>query len=179
MIDIARDPKHFTFVSTCAPGLPVVLGDAWLTIAAEPAGFYDVIVVDAYSSDAVPVHLATREAMAIYKSRLAPHGVVVMHISNRHLELESMATGIAAANGMQTWLWNDPKFGTNIAELTSPSHVAVAAERAEDVGTIAASERWTLTAPDPGQRVWTDDYSNIAGAFWRKLRQGWAHRQAH
>ena len=179
VIDIARDPKYFTFVSTCAPGLPVVLGDARLTMAAEPAGFYDVIVVDAYSSDAVPVHLATREAMAIYKSRLAPHGVVVMHISNRHLELESVATGIAAANGMQTWLWNDPKFGTNIAELTSPSHVAVAAERAEDVGTIAASERWTLTAPDPDQRVWTDDYSNIAGAFWRKLRQGRAYRQAH
>jgi hypothetical protein len=179
VIDIARDPKYFTFVSTCAPGLPVVLGDARLTMAAEPTGFYDVIVVDAYSSDAVPVHLATREAMAIYKSRLAPHGVVVMHISNRHLELESVATGIAAANGMQTWLWNDPKFGTNIAELTSPSHVAVAAERAEDVGTIAASERWTLTVPDPDQRVWTDDYSNIAGAFWRKLRQGWADRQAH
>lgn len=179
VIDIARDPKYFTFVSTCAPGLPVVLGDARLTMAAEPAGFYDVIVVDAYSSDAVPVHLATREAMAIYRSRLAPHGVVVMHISNRHLELESVATGIAAANGMQTWLWNDPKFGTNIAELTSPSHVAVAAARAEDVGTIAASERWTLTAPDPDQRVWTDDYSNIAGAFWRKLRQGWADRQPH
>jgi hypothetical protein len=179
VIDIARDPKYFTFVSTCAPGLPVVLGDARLTMAAEPAGFYDVIVVDAYSSDAVPVHLATREAMAIYKSRLAPQGVVVMHISNRHLELESVATGIAAANGMQTWLWNDPRFGTNIAELTSPSHVAVAAERAGDVGTIATSERWTLTAPDPVQRVWTDDYSNIAGAFWRKLRQGWAHRQTY
>jgi hypothetical protein len=176
VIDIARDPKYFTFLSKCAPDLPVVLGDARLTMAEEPAGFYDVIVVDAYSSDAVPVHLATREAMAIYKSRLAPHGVVVMHISNRHLDLESVATGIAAANGMQTWLWNDPKFGTNIAELTSPSHVAVAAERADDVGTIATSERWTLTASDPGQRVWTDDYSNIAGAFWRKLRRGWTQR---
>ena len=99
VIDIARDPKYFTFVSTCAPNLPIVLGDARLTMTAEPAGFYDVIVVDAYSSDAIPVHLATREAMAIYKSRLAPHGVVVMHISNRHLELESVATGIAAANG--------------------------------------------------------------------------------
>ncbi|HET7804418.1 MAG TPA: fused MFS/spermidine synthase [Pseudolabrys sp.] len=174
VIDIARDPKYFTFLSRCAPDLPVVLGDARLTMAGEPAGFYDVIVVDAYSSDAIPVHLATREAMALYKSRLAPHGVIVMHISNRHLELESVATGIAAANGMQTWLWNDPRFGTNILELISPSYVAVAAERPEDVGTIATSERWTLTAPDPGERVWTDDYSNIAGAFWRKLRQRWA-----
>jgi hypothetical protein len=179
VIDIARDPEYFTFVSTCAPDLSIVLGDARLTMAAEPAGFYDLIVVDAYSSDAIPVHLATREAMAIYKSRLAPHGVVVMHISNRHLELESVATGIAAASGMQTWLWNDPRFGTNILELTSPSHVAVAAERADDVGAIATSERWTLTAPDPGQRVWTDDYSNIAGAFWRKLRQQWDAPASH
>ncbi|MFY9686649.1 MAG: fused MFS/spermidine synthase [Pseudolabrys sp.] len=179
VIDIARDPKYFTFVSACAPNLPIVLGDARLTMTAEPAGFYDVIVVDAYSSDAIPVHLATREAMAIYKSRLAPHGVVVMHISNRHLELESVATGIAAANEMQTWLWNDPKFGTNILELISPSYVAVAAERAEDVGTIATSERWTLNLPDPGQRIWTDDYSNIAGAFWRKLRRRWAEPASH
>ena len=52
--------------------------------------------------------------------------------------------------------------------------VAVAAEDAKDVGTIATSERWTSTAPDPGQRVWTDDYSNIAGAFWRMLRPRWA-----
>ena len=174
MIEIARDPKYFTFVSACAPNVPIVLGDARLTMAAEPAGFYDVIVVDAYSADAVPVHLATREAMAIYKSKLAPHGVVVMHISNRHLELESVATGIAAANGMQTWLWKDPQFGMNSADFISGSLVAVAAEDAKDVGTIATSERWTLTAPDPGQRVWTDDYSNIAGAFWRMLRPRWA-----
>jgi spermidine synthase len=179
VIDIARNPKYFTFLSRCAPNLPIVLGDARLTMAAEPAGFYDVIVVDAYSSDAIPVHLATREAMALYKSRLAPHGVVVMHISNRHLELESVVTGIAAANGMKTWLWNDPKFGTNILELISPSYVAVAAERADDVGTIATSERWTLTTPNPDQRVWTDDYSNIVGAFWRKLKQRWAERETH
>ena len=179
VIDIARNPKYFTFLSRCAPNLPIVLGDARLTMAAEPAGFYDVIVVDAYSSDAIPVHLATREAMALYKSRLAPHGVVVMHISNRHLELESVVTGIAAANGMKTWLWNDPKFGTNILELISPSYVAVAAERPDDVGAIATSERWTLTAPDPDQRVWTDDYSNIVGAFWRKLKQRWVERETH
>ena len=80
---------------------------------------------------------------------------------------------------MQTWLWNDPKFGTNIAELTSPSHVAVAAEAAEDVGTIAASERWTLTAPDPGQRVWTDDYRTSQARSGASSDKGWSNRQAH
>ena len=59
MIEIARDPNRFSFVSKCAPDLPITLGDARLTMSAEPAGFYDLIVVDAYSSDAIPVHLAT------------------------------------------------------------------------------------------------------------------------
>ncbi len=169
VIDIARDPQHFSFISSCAPGLPIVLGDARLTMANEQYGFYDLIIVDAYSSDAIPVHLATREAMAIYKAKLAPHGVVMMHISNRHLELESIAVGIAAANGMQTWLWNDPLYGADIGHMIYPSQVAISAERPEDVGAIATSARWTLTAPDAGQRTWTDDYSNIAGAFWRKI----------
>jgi spermidine synthase len=171
VIDIARDPQRFSFISKCAPGLPIVLGDARLTMMAEPAGFYDLIIVDAYSSDAIPVHLATREAMAIYKSKLAPHGVVMMHISNRHLELKSVAVGIAAANGMQTWMWNDPMYGANVGNLIYPSEVAVSAEHPMDVGAIANSPRWTLTSPDPGQRVWTDDYSNIAGAFFRKITQ--------
>jgi len=157
VIEIARDPKLFNFLSACAPNLPVVLGDARLTIATEPAGTYDVIVIDAYSSDAIPVHLATREAMAIYKSKLAPHGVVVMHVSNRHLELESVAAGIAAANGMQAWVWNNPYYGANIRNSIYPSEVVVAAERAEDVGAIAKSPRWTLTKPDASQRVWSDD----------------------
>ena len=169
VIEIARDPKRFNFITKCAPGLPVVLGDARLTMAGEPSSFYDLIIVDAYSSDAIPVHLATREAVAIYKSKLASHGVVVMHISNRHLELESVAVGIAAANGLRTWVWNDPLYGANAAKMIYPSEVAVSAERPEDVGAIAKSAHWTLTVPDASQRTWTDDYSNIAGAFWRKI----------
>lgn len=171
VVEIARDPKRFNFISNCAPDLPIVLGDARLTMAAEPAGSYDLIIVDAYSSDAIPVHLATREAMQIYKSKLAPQGVVMMHISNRHLELESVVVGIAAANGMQTWVWNDPLYGASIANLIYPSEVAVSADRPEDVGDIAVSSRWTLVKADPSHRVWTDDYSNIAGAFWRKITQ--------
>jgi hypothetical protein len=109
--------------------------------------------------------------MQIYKSKLAPQGVVMMHISNRHLELESVVVGIAAANGMQTWVWNDPLYRASIANLIYPSEVAVSADRPEDVGDIAVSSRWTLVKPDPRHRVWTDDYSNIAGAFWRKITQ--------
>ena len=88
IVDLARDRPRFSYIRDCAPDVPIVLGDARLTLAREPDRRFDVIVVDAYSSDAIPIHLATREAMAIYKAKLAPKGVIVMHISNRHLELE-------------------------------------------------------------------------------------------
>jgi len=176
VIEIARDPNRFSFVSKCAPDLPITLGDARLTMSAEQAGFYDLIIVDAYSSDAIPVHLATREAMAIYKSKLASHGAVVMHISNRHLELKSVVVNIAAANGMQSWAWNDPLFGINLGQMMYPSEVVVSAEQPEDIGSIAKSDRWTLTAPDTSKRVWTDNYSNIVGAFWRKLMLSTVHQ---
>ncbi|HEY1474637.1 MAG TPA: fused MFS/spermidine synthase [Pseudolabrys sp.] len=171
VIEVARDPRRFTFLSSCAPDLPIVLGDARLTLAREPTGFYDLIVVDAYSSDAIPVHLATREAMAIYKAKLAPHGVVAMHISNRHLELESVAVGIAAANGLKTWVWNSDDETENDDNYIYRSDVAIAAENPDDIGELAKAKTWVPTEPNPAVRTWTDDYSNIAGAFWRRYIQ--------
>ena len=84
-----------------------MIGDARLTFAKEPDGVYDLIIVDAYSSDAIPIHLATEEAMKIYKDKLAPQGAVVMHVSNRHLELESVVVGIADANDLKSWVYNE------------------------------------------------------------------------
>jgi hypothetical protein len=167
--DIARDPKRFTFISSCAPDVPIVLGDARLTLAREPYGYYDLIIIDAYSSDAIPIHLATREAMALYKSKLAPDGVIVMHVSNRHLDLTSVAVGIAGANDLQAWVYNDEDDDTEDASYTYASDVVLAAEREEALGELATNLKWDLTEPDQDQRVWTDDYSNIVGALWRKL----------
>jgi spermidine synthase len=137
VIAIAHDPARFNFLSACAPNLAIVLGDARLTLAHEPDGAYDLIVVDAYSSDAIPVHLATREAMAIYKAKLAPHGVVTMHITNRHLELRSVVAGIAAANGLKTWAWTDPDDRTDPENFIARADVVIAAERPEDIGALA------------------------------------------
>jgi hypothetical protein len=171
IIAIARDPERFTFLSSCAPSLPIVLGDARLTFAREPDHVYDLIIVDAYSSDAIPVHLATAEAMAIYKSKLAPQGVVVMHISNRHLELRSVVEGIAAANGLKTWIWSRTKEETDDANYIFSSDVAISAANETDIGALARDTFWVLTPPDPEVRIWTDDYSNIAGAVWRKYNK--------
>lgn len=170
MVDTARDPKYFTYVSKCAPDLQPVMGDARLTFANEPDGAYDLIIVDAYSSDAIPVHLATQEAMAIYKAKLAPQGAVLMHVSNRNLELSSVVEGIAAANGLKSWAYSEDS-GRD-AEYIFPTAVVVSARDDADVGGLASSEDWALTTPDPKQRVWSDDYSNVLGAVLRRLRNG-------
>jgi hypothetical protein len=170
MVDTARDPKYFSYIKNCEPDLKPVIGDARLTFAREPDGIYDLIVVDAYSSDAIPIHLATEQAMAIYKKKLAPHGAVLMHVSNRHLELASVVVGIAGANGLQSWVYNEDSNRDN--EYIFATEVVVSARDEDDVGRLATSEQWAMTGADEKQRVWTDDYSNVLGAVLRRLRRG-------
>ena len=168
MIATARDPRYFTFVEKCAPNLDVVVGDARLTFAKQPDGVYDLVVVDAYSSDAIPIHLATQEAMAIYKRKLAPGGAVMMHVSNRNLELASVAVGIADANDLKSWVYNEG--GGRDDEYIFSTNVVISARDDADIGALATSSGWAETPPTPGQRVWTDDYCNVLGAVWRRLR---------
>lgn len=170
MVDTAKDPKYFTYIRKCEPDLKPVIGDARLTFAREPDGIYDLIIVDAYSSDAIPVHLATEEAMKIYKDKLAPQGAVVMHVSNRHLELSSVVVGIADANDLKSWVYNEDSGRDN--EYIFSTSVVVSAREEADVGKLASSEDWALEEADEQQRVWTDDYSNVLGAVWRRLKNG-------
>jgi hypothetical protein len=169
MVDTARDPKYFTYVQKCEPELKPTIGDARLTFAREPNGIYDLIIVDAYSSDAIPIHLATKEAMAIYKDKLSPQGAVVMHVSNRHLELASVVVGIADANGLKSWVYNEDS-GRD-SEYIFATNVVVSARDEADVGKLA-TDKWEETDADPNQRVWTDDYCNVLGAVYRRLRDG-------
>ena len=170
MVDTARDPRYFTYVRNCQPGLSPVIGDARLTFAREPDKIYDLIIVDAYSSDAIPIHLATEEAMKIYKDKLAPGGAVVMHVSNRHLELSSVVVGIADANDLKSWVYSEDS-GRD-SEYIFATSVVVSARAEADIGALAASEQWEETAANRTQRVWTDDYCNVLGAVYRRLRDG-------
>ena len=146
-----------------------MIGDARLTFAREPDGVYDLIIVDAYSSDAIPIHLATEEAMEIYKAKLAPQGAVVMHVSNRHLELSSVVVGIADANDLKSWVYSEDSGRDN--EYIFSTSVVVSAREEADVGKLASSDQWALTEAEDHQRVWTDDYSNVLGAVWRRLQE--------
>ncbi len=97
VVRIARDPARFRYLSSCRPDADIVMGDARLTLAKEPPAAFDYVVIDAFSSDAVPVHLLTVEALDLYISKVNPDGLVALHVSNRHLDLVSVATAVAHA----------------------------------------------------------------------------------
>jgi len=170
---LARDPNRFRYIDQCAPNVPVVLGDARLTLAESPDQ-YDLIVLDAFTSDAIPIHLVTREAMAIYLSRLAPRGIVMLHISNRHMELASVVAGIAHANGLVSRHNNRAaREGEDDTRYVFTSNVVINAREESDFGQLLDDKDWDELAIDPEQRIWTDDYSNIIGAIVRNLRRAY------
>jgi hypothetical protein len=171
VVRIAKDPDRFTFLQECAPQAPIVIGDARLTLADAADGAYDVIVVDAFTSDAIPVHLVTREAMAVYLQKLAPNGIILMHVSNRHMELASVVAGIAEANGLVTWV-NDGSEDEDEANYKYSSTVCAVARSEDDFSNdMAEDEDWQLEEPDAQQWMWTDDYSNVIGAIMRQLKK--------
>jgi hypothetical protein len=167
VVRIARDPRFFSFISSCAPGLPVVLGDARLTLAASPQ-LYDLIVLDAFASDVIPVHLLTREAIAGYLARLAPHGALVLHISNRHMELARVVAAVAAAEGLVTYVKVDRRPDSIPEDFKMNAMVAALARKPADLGDLPSRPGWHEIKPDPAVSAWTDDYSNIFGAILRK-----------
>jgi hypothetical protein len=173
VVRITAEQKRFTFLASCTPQAPIIMGDARLKLAEAPDGAYDLIMVDAFSSDTIPIHLLTREAMAVYLAKLAPHGMVVMHVSNRHLELSSVVAGIAQANGLKTrtnpGTVNDEHEEDGAYKFTST--IVIAARADEDFGVLGEGDfAWPVVSARPGQRVWTDDYSNIVGAILRHMR---------
>ena len=164
VVRIARDPRLFRFLSDCAPAAPIVLGDARLTLAAAAAR-YDLIVLDAFSSDTVPVHLLTQEAFAVYLAHLAPHGVLVVHVSNRHLDLAPIVAAAAAANELVAVRKDEELGDLADAKFKAGSSVVALARDSTDLAGLAG---WRRLEATPTVSAWTDDYSNILGAMIRR-----------
>jgi hypothetical protein len=168
---IARDPARFSFLSDCAPGIDIVLGDARLTLA-EADDTFDLIVLDAFSSDVVPVHLLTTEALDVYLGKLKGGGAIVLHISNRYVELSGVVAAGAAARGLAAYI----KADTAVTEaefkrrMYAGSLVAVIARRDEDLAALRAREGWIEQRSDGTIAPWRDDYADILSAIWRMHR---------
>lgn len=172
VVRIARDKAMFRSFSECTPGARTIVGDGRLTLADEPGG-YDLIMLDAFSSSSPPVHLITREAVAMYASKLSPDGVLIFNISNRNMVLSHVVAASAREAGLETWhRRDDPKTtGAFMETMKAPVEVAIVARRPADVGIIAGDPKWTKTKVPTDFRVWTDDFSNILDPLRRKL--GW------
>ena len=159
---IARDPKYFTFLSQCAPTAPILLGDARLRMKAAPDASYDLIVLDAFSGDTIPMHLMTREALRLYLSKLAPGGILAFHISNSHLRLAPIFAALAQDANLVCRIDDDTAL--THAEFDagkSASQWMVMTRTPADLGALATDPRWTSVSIPPGTQVWTDDYSNL------------------
>lgn len=167
VIRIATDPARFGFFTACAPAPTFVIGDARLTLGDAHDGSLDLIVVDAFSSDAIPVHLLTGEALALYMSKLKPDGAVLLHISNRNMELASVATATAAAQGLATWLNAPVRTVEDLRAMKTAPEVALVLRPGVDPG--PAVRTWKQHVGPGTTRPWSDDYADIVGAIWRQL----------
>jgi len=162
---IALDTTFFSYLDRSPGQIRIVMGDGRLTLGLEPPESFDLIVLDAFSSDAVPVHLLTLEAVEEYLRRLRPGGLVAFHVSNRYVDLEPVLGRIARGLGLEGRVRLDPGDGTR-AHMSS--RWVVLAEDLEALGALGLDHRWTGLRVEERGEVWTDDYSNILRVmrFW-------------
>jgi len=162
---IARDPRLFTYLRACPGEFDVVIGDARLRLSRAADRRYGLIMADAFSSDAVPVHLITREALALYRSKLREHGIVAFNVSNSYVDLEPVLGNLARDAGMACVAQEDRESGEDGIPETDASDWVVMARRTRDLGAVASDPRWQDCRRSPGSAPWTDDYSNLLGAL--------------
>jgi hypothetical protein len=140
----------------------VVLGDGRLSLAGAADGAYDALIMDAYNSDSVPMHLLTREALQLYLKKLAPRGVMIFHISNRYLDLEPVLANLARDAGLCCRIQKDLPDSKQGAEIgKAPSCYLIMARNTGDFGALASDPRWVTAMTREDLGLWTVDYSSI------------------
>ncbi len=162
---IARRADFFSFLASCGERCRVIIGDARLSLTAAPARAYRLIVLDAFSSDAIPIHLLTREALALYLSRLASHGVLAFHVSNRHLALGPVLGRLASDAKLSALSQLQVVTAAQQAAGMSSSEWLFMARTPGDLGSLLDNPQWTAPAVPSEMPLWTDDFSNILSAL--------------
>jgi hypothetical protein len=163
MVTLARDSGKFTFLKNCAPEAPIRIGDARLTLAAQPKDSFDVLAIDAFSSDAIPMHMITAEAFATFDHVVQPSGLLLVHISNRFIDLEPVLASEAQKRGWSAMLRYD-SFGQgegNETQVTPSVWVAFSKDPKALAAMNAKAPDWQPLKADKGFGGWTDDYGSV------------------
>jgi hypothetical protein len=164
VITIAQTPQYFTYLQKCAAAsTDIVLGDARLQLQNAPEHHYGLVVLDAFNSDAVPIHLLTKEAIELYTSKLAPGGMLAFNISNRSVKLDTVLADLAKGIGATCLSLADGE--QNLRTGKDPSDWLVMAQHSPAFDILAQDPRWRVVQPGNGSSVWTDDFSNILKVF--------------
>jgi len=165
VVRVARDPRYFTYLGDCrASTLAVLVGDARLSMRAAADGGFDMIVLDAFSSDAIPMHLLSREALTLYRRKLAAGGLIVVNISNRYLDLAPVVALLARDAGLAVRVRTDAEVSASEKAAGKQGSIwAVMTSTIGDLGPLASDPRWFEPAVQPGDTVWTDDFSSLLG----------------
>jgi hypothetical protein len=165
--EIARSGTLFTYLRDCAPQSRIVLGDARVSLVSAPDSAFDLIVLDAFSSDAIPVHLMTREALALYLAKLKPEGSIVFHISNRYLDLEPVLAELARDARLAGASRDSHATQEERNTLRYASRWVALARDAAILAPLVKERDWLVLPPSSDVRMWTDDYSDIIGVLKR------------
>lgn len=166
IVAVAKDPKWFHYLERCNPQADMIVGDARLSLAKEPDNSFDLLIMDAFSSDAVPTHLLTREAMQLYFSKLKDDGMLAFHITNRHLALKKVLADHAEKLRLSGLLQEfSPE---NPAPLVVATEWVVLAKQPQRLDRLRQSRlgHWQKLPLTFDLQPWTDDFTNIIG-IWK------------
>jgi spermidine synthase len=176
VVEISSNPEIFSYTTRCAKGaVDYQLGDARLTLNHQPDGQYDILLIDAFSSDAIPAHLLTVEAVRMYLSKIKPDGIVILHLSNRHLELVFPAASVARAAGGTALFQAYRSEAGKPRYWASSEDVMLVAHSPKSLEAFMRDRRWRA-APPATVKPWSDDYMNLFGALVANIegrRQRW------
>jgi len=166
--DIAEDPRYFTLLSQCDPQTKIILGDARLKLKDAHDSSYGLIVLDAFSGDSIPMHLMTKEALALYVQKLAPGGLIAFHVSNLYFDLAPTLGNLAADAHLTALVGNDTQVTQAQRDAGKlPSIWVVMARNPNDLAPLYDVPHpgfaWEPLHAQPNARLWTDDYSNLLG----------------
>jgi hypothetical protein len=166
--DIARvalDTTYFTYLHDTPAKVRMVLGDGRLSIAQAPDHYYDLILLDAFSSDAIPTHLLTREAFSVYRSKLSEGGLIAWHLSNRYLDLEPVLGRLTEDLGLAGLIRVNVDRKIEQEFNGYPTVWSAIAENRAHLGSLQTSPSWRPLHVREGLKLWTDDFSNIFSVF--------------